>query len=160
MAVACTFALNDQKFSLLDCKGVGTFPAFSGTQNGRDNPADVAMADIGPLPPGRYYIVDRRSGGHLGVIRDYFLEHIYGTDRGTWFALYRDDDVIDDFTVIRGIRRGNFRLHPIGPRGLSEGCITLANPVNFATLRDALLKTKPMSVPGFSGSAYGTVDVK
>ncbi len=138
--------LNSKVFTVLECKGVGNFPVFSGTGAGRDNPADVAMADIGPLPPGRYYIVDRQSGGHLGYLKDFFLEHIYGTDRGKWFALYRDDGVIDDFTFIQGVKRGNFRLHPIGPRGLSEGCITLANPVNFDALRNALLSTRLMNV--------------
>ena len=152
--------LNSKAFTVLECKDVGNFPVFSGTGAGRDNPADVAMADIGPLPLGRYYIVDRQSGGHLGYLKDFFLEHIYGTDRGKWFALYRDDGVIDDFTFIQGVKRGNFRLHPIGPRGLSEGCITLANPVNFDALRNALLSTKLVNVPGFAGQAYGTVDVR
>lgn len=118
------------------------------------------MADIGPLPSGRYYIVDWQSGGHLGYLKDFFLEHIYGTDRGKWFALYRDDEVIDDFTFIQGVKRGNFRLRPIGPRGLSEGCITLSNPINFDALRKALLSTKLMSVPELVGQFYGMVDVK
>ncbi|WP_249290593.1 tlde1 domain-containing protein [Burkholderia humptydooensis] len=54
MPISCTFALNNQKFSTLQCPGVGAFPAFSGTGKGRDNPAAVAKKDVGPLPPGRY----------------------------------------------------------------------------------------------------------
>ncbi|WP_254367149.1 tlde1 domain-containing protein [Paraburkholderia sp. NMBU_R16] len=33
-----------------------------------------------------------------------------------WFALYRNDGVVDDYTFIDGVRRGNFRLHPNVPR--------------------------------------------
>ena len=160
MPIACNMTLNSKAFTALECRGAGNFPVFSGTGAGRDNPADVAMADIGPLPPGRYCIADRQSGGRLGYLRDFLLEHMYGTDRGKWFALYRNDGVIDDFTFVQGVKRGNFRLHPIGPRGLSEGCITLANPMNFDVLRKALLSTKLMDVQGLAERVYGTVDVK
>lgn len=160
MPIACTFFLNNKKLSALKCEGMGSFVAFSGTDTGRDNPGAVAKKDVGPLPPGRYYIVDRESGGHLGRIRDLFLEHFYGTNRTSWFALYRNDGVIDDYTSIQGIIRGNFRLHPVGPRGLSEGCITLTNAHEFTILRDRLKASPTISVPGFRGRAYGTVDVR
>ena len=116
MAVACTFKLNRKSTSQLVCPGVGSFPAFSGQKEGRDNPAMVSKADIGPLPLGRYYIVDRQSGGRLGWLRDWASRH-YSVDRNEWFALYRDDGVIDDATSVGGVSRGAFRLHPIGPRG-------------------------------------------
>ncbi|WP_323045898.1 tlde1 domain-containing protein, partial [Paraburkholderia sp.] len=48
--------------STLRCDGVGDFAAFSGNSSGKNNPAAVAVPDVGPLPPGRYYIVDRGSG--------------------------------------------------------------------------------------------------
>ena len=160
MPIACTMTLNSKEFTVLSCAGVGDFPVFSGRLSGRDNPAAQAQPMVGPLPQGRYYIVDRNYGGRLGWIRQELLQHLYGTDRSAWFALYKDDGQIDDWTYVQGVRRGNFRLHPIGPLGLSEGCITLANPVNFESLRKALLATKPISVPGFTGTAYGTVDVQ
>ena len=160
MPLTCTFKLNNKTFSTLYCAGVGNFIAFSGTDAGRDNPAAVARKDIGPLPPGRYYIVDRQSGGLLGGVRDFALDHFYGTDRTQWFALYRNDGVLSDYTVVQGVRRGNFRLHPIGPRRLSEGCITLANPRAFQVLHDRLKATTPMRIPGFNGAVYGTVDVQ
>ena len=72
MPIACNMTLNSKTFTVLECRGAGSFPVFSGN----DNLADVAMADIGPLPPGRYYIVDRQSGGRLGYLRDFFLEHM------------------------------------------------------------------------------------
>jgi Protein of unknown function (DUF2778) len=62
MPVACTFQLNGKSTSLLQCSGVGNLAAFSGHDLGRDNPEAVALEDIGPIPPGRYYIVDRQSG--------------------------------------------------------------------------------------------------
>ncbi|MDE8555645.1 DUF2778 domain-containing protein [Pantoea vagans] len=43
------------------------------------------------------------------------MKDIYVTDCSTWFGLFRDDGKIDDLTFVQGIRRGNFRLHPIGP---------------------------------------------
>ncbi|CAN7288738.1 DUF2778 domain-containing protein [Trinickia sp. LjRoot230] len=70
MPAACTFSLNSQKTSVLSCPGAGLFSAFSGTSTGHDNPKAVAQPDIGPLPPGRYFIVDRQSGGRAGWIRD------------------------------------------------------------------------------------------
>ena len=68
--------------------------------------------------------------------------------------------MIDDYTFVNGVRRGNFRLHPIGPRHLSEGCITLANPKEFESLRSRLKKGPELSVPGSTLRAYGTVNVQ
>jgi len=96
----------------------------------------------------------------MGSIRDFVLKHFYGTDRTTWFALYRSDDVIDDWTSINGIRRGNFRLHPIGPRRLSDGCIAIVSPSQFKMLYDRLKSTPTISIPGTAMRAYGTVDVR
>ena len=160
MPISCQFALNNSQFSTFICAGIGAFAAFSGNGLGRDNPAAVDKPDIGPLPPGRYYIVDRESGGRMGSIRDFVLKHFYGTDRTTWFALYRSDDVIDDWTSINGIRRGNFRLHPIGPRRLSDGCIAIVSPSQFKMLYDRLKSTPTISIPGTAMRAYGTVDVR
>jgi hypothetical protein len=144
--------------STLVAPGVGMYPAFSGQKEGRNNPAAMGKPDIGPLPTGRYFIVDRESGGRLGWLRDLVLENVYGTDRGSWFALYRDDGRIDDVTMVNGVRRGAFRLHPIGPRGLSEGCITLNSPSDFLAL-SRKLRAGPMIAVAGGGKAYGTVDV-
>lgn len=88
------------------------------------------------------------------------LEHLYGTDRSSWFALYRDNGWADDVTWVGKVQRGAFRLHPIGPRGLSEGCITLASPADFARLRDRLKVGNQIRIPCMVGMAYGTVDVR
>ncbi|MFM0730359.1 DUF2778 domain-containing protein [Paraburkholderia sediminicola] len=158
MPAACTFSLNAQKTSVLSCPGVGLFSAFSGTSTGRDNPKAVAQSDIGPLPPGRYYIVDRQSGGRAGWIRD-LAAAVYGADRRHWFMLWREGT--GDTTLINGIKRGAFRLHPMGPRGLSEGCITIVNPDQFNVLADYLHKQgATLPIPGSTLKAYGYVDVQ
>ncbi|WP_175772506.1 DUF2778 domain-containing protein [Paraburkholderia phenazinium] len=159
MPVACTFRLNSQPKSTLQCFGMGNFEAFSGHGVGRDNPRAVARADIGPLPPGRYYIVDRQSGGRLGWLYDYGRKYAYGTDRDQWFALWRAGS--GDTTIINGVRRGEFRLHPIGPAGLSDGCITLTSPQGFSQLaRFIRSQGATWPVPGSGIKAYGWVDVQ
>lgn len=70
MPVKCTFLLNNQRMSALQCPGLGAVAAFSGDGASIDNPAATAKKDEGPLPKGTYYIVDRQSGGHLGWLWD------------------------------------------------------------------------------------------
>jgi len=158
MAAQCAFALNGKPLSTLTCDG-SNYIAFSGTGNSVNKREAVANVNEGPLPPGKYYIVDRQSGGHLGWLWD-LLAKEFSTDRSEWFALYRDDGVIDDQTVINGIIRGSFRLHPIGPRRLSEGCITLMSKSEFDLLRARLLAQPAIKIPGTGIRYYGTVDVQ
>ena len=159
MGLACTFALNRRAVSQLVCPGVGSFAAFSGRPEVRNDPTAADKADIGPLPPGRYYIVDRQSGGRLGWLRDWFSSH-WSVDRNEWFALYRDDGTIDDVTIINGVSRGAFRLHPIGPARRSDGCITLLSLSDFLKLRGFLKREGLHTVIPGKGLAYGTVDVR
>ncbi|MFM0603671.1 DUF2778 domain-containing protein [Paraburkholderia sediminicola] len=160
MPVACTFVLNKQKTSVLTCPGTASVSAFSGTAQGRDNPDDTAMENIGPLPKGVYYLVDRQSGGHIGFVRDLWNAHGFGsTDRQYWFMLW--NPVSGDTTNINGVRRGNFRLHPMGPLRLSEGCITVTSPDAFDVLQKYIRSQGlTVPVPGSTMRAYGTVEVK
>jgi Protein of unknown function (DUF2778) len=160
MPIQCTFRLNNKTMSVLHCDGIGDFAAFSGNDKGKNNPAAVAIPDVGPLPPGRYYIVDRGSGGLYTHIRDFLADLVNQTERGKWFALYRDDGNVDDWTFVNGVGRGLFRLHPHGVSNVSEGCITLADPPAFYRLRDRLLHATPIAIPGGKGFAYGTVEVQ
>lgn len=159
MPISCRFTLNGMSMSVLRCSGVGNFPAFSGQLYGRDNSSMTFKTEIGPLPKGRYFIVGRESGGRMNTIRMAYLKYIYGADRGPWFALYRDDGKIDDWTFVDGVRRGNFRLPPNGPKSLSEGCVTLFQQTDFDYFRSALLKTTMMPIKGSSMKAYGTIMV-
>lgn len=158
--VKCTFVLNGKETSLLNCPGVGVFPAFSGQKSGRDNPLEVDREDIGPLPKGLYYIVDRQSGGRLGWLYNMWGAHGYGTtDHTKWFTLWNTKT--GDTTIINGVKRGHFRLHPMGPRRLSEGCITVVNPHSFERLADYLRSQgAQLPVPGTGLKAYGTVEVR
>ncbi|WP_116135960.1 DUF2778 domain-containing protein [Trinickia diaoshuihuensis] len=160
MPIQCTFSLNGKETSLLSCPGVGAIAAFSGRGVGRDNPAAVAKEDVGPIPKGTYYIIDRQSGGRLGALRDFWNAYGVGTtDHKKWFMLWNSQT--GDSTMVDGIKRGSFRLHPMGPMGLSEGCITVVNGDQFNRLADYLRSRAPdLPVPGSGFKAYGTVQVQ
>lgn len=104
--------------------------------------------------------MDRGSGGLFSHIRDFLADLANRTERRKWFALYRDDGNVDDWTFIDDVARGLFRLHPHGTSKVSKGCITLADPPGFYRLRDRLLHATPVAIPGGSGFAYGTVEVQ
>ncbi|WP_206951618.1 DUF2778 domain-containing protein [Trinickia acidisoli] len=160
MPVFCTFALNHKITSLLNCPGIGAFAAYSGHGPGRDNPELTDKEDVGPIPKGVYYIVDRHSGGRLGWWHDFIDAHGYGTtDRTKWFMLW--NPATGDSTFVNGVKRSVFRLHPEGPLRLSDGCITVANLYSFAVLAKGLRsRGADLPVPGAPFRAYGTVEVK
>ncbi|OLP48274.1 DUF2778 domain-containing protein [Allorhizobium taibaishanense] len=160
MPASCSFKLNGQSTSALICNGFGSVPAFSGMTPHKDDPGAVGLANVGPLPQGRYYIIDRQRGGRLGPLREWIQDAVTGVDRSEWFTLYRVDDVIDDYTFVNGVKRGNFRLHPNGRFGISEGCITVLSLENFERLRDFLLKQSSGFISGTTIKYYGTVDVQ
>ena len=83
-----------------------------------------------------------------------------GPHRSQWFALFQEGSPPDDYTVIHGVRRGKFRLHPVGYWGKSEGCITLLHPSQFDTLRKWLTAQPPENIPGTQVTYYGTVIVR
>jgi hypothetical protein len=149
--VNCTFVLNRLTTTSL-ITPIGWLEAFSGDGRHRNNPEGEAVADGGPIPPGSYFIVDRKSGGLLGPARDFVL------GRDEWFALYRDDGKVDDATFIGGVQRGLFRLHPLGPRRMSTGCIVLNKADDFARLRKYLLSA-PLTVTQSGMHAYGMISV-
>lgn len=159
MRLKCTFHLNNQYMPCLCVDGLGSFAAWSGIGKGRNNPDMTHVPSIGPLLNGRYYIVERPTGGRMGPLRDAMLKYIYRTDRSQWFGLYRDDGKIDDVTFTQGVKRGGFRLHPAGPRRISEGCITLFNQREFNVLRWRILNSPMFKIPGSNLYAYGEVRV-
>ena len=75
---------------------------------------------------------------------------------GVW--VNRDDGQIDDATFIGGVRRGMFRLHPLGPRRMSTGCIVLNKADDFSRLRKYLLSV-PRAVTKSGMRAYGVISV-
>lgn len=164
MALQGKFVVDNSPLSPLTLFGVGVFMAFSGEGIYRNRGGCTAIKDNGPIPAGRYWIVERPRGGlrsrTLAWAKDTW-NTVNGapTDRSEWFALYRDDGRIDDQTWVEGIERGNFRLHPTGRGGHSFGCITLQSRSEFQALRRALLYT-PTIPTGRSGlHAYGVIEV-
>ncbi|WP_179747145.1 DUF2778 domain-containing protein [Paraburkholderia bryophila] len=97
--------------------------------------ANTAIKNAGPIPKGRYYIIGRQSGGRLGWLWDWAKDKASHVQHDQWFALYRNDGVIDDYTFVHGVRRGNFRLHPDGRFGISEGCIAIQSPESMPCSR-------------------------
>jgi len=148
----CSFALNGLPFTSFVYDGVHT-RAFSGNGAYRNSPTAGNVPNDGSIPLGRYYIVNRDSGGRLGPLLDWIA------DRDLWFALLRDDGSVDDSTFVDGVRRGEFRLHPKGPRGISLGCITLEFRTEFDTLRSYLLSQPVAYIPDTKTRTYGTVSV-
>lgn len=145
------FTLNDEELSLLRCSNF-SFPAYSGNPPYRNKRNATGIKNIGPLPFGRYHIVDRESGGWFGALMDW----IKGKD--VWFALYAIDEKIDDFTYCNNVKRGQFRLHPAGPNNSSMGCITITTVEGFNKLRSLLLGTTTKEIDGLK--AYGIVTVE
>lgn len=163
MALQGKFIVNSADFSPLMFYGVGTFLAYSGNDHYRNQSGCVGVQNNGPIPGGRYHIVKRPTGGWKGVIRtDLHDFYSWPTSRPVikyeWFALYRDDGKIDDHTWINGVERGNFRLHPPGPLGISLGCITLQHRTDFLAIRQALLSTQGVKLVNGLMS-YGTIEV-
>ncbi len=151
----CSFVLNGKPLSNLTIKTLPkvAFPAFSGLGASANKRELMCIKGTGPIPAGQYYIFERESGGRLGFIRDLF------SGRGEWFALYAVDGAIDDQTYCNQVARGNFRLHPKGPLGRSEGCITIEKAEDFRRLRAILTAREPTQVEGTSFKAYGKVVV-
>ncbi|MDX6041745.1 DUF2778 domain-containing protein [Scandinavium lactucae] len=157
--MCCTFHLNGGQLSTLSCPGVGFFAAYSGTKGPhRNNPDSMAIKDKGPIPPGRYYIVTRPRGGLKSHWNDMIRSLESGSDRDLWFALYRDDGSIDDYSFINDVKRGFFRLHPAGQSGISKGCITLPSHSDYAILLQALL-IQPSILVSAQLKAFGTIQV-
>uniref|UniRef100_A0A7M2QP41 Tlde1 domain-containing protein n=1 Tax=feces metagenome TaxID=1861841 RepID=A0A7M2QP41_9ZZZZ len=163
MAITGKFVLNDADFAPLTLYGIGTFLAFSGDGENRNRSNKTGVPNNGPIPEGKYWIVDRPEGNWRNGLRSWAIDtqRTYWdgvpTDHSKWFALYRDDLGIDDTTWVHNVQRGSFRLHP---GQLSLGCITLAHNSDFEAIRCALLKTEKMLVPCMrSLMAYGSIEV-
>ncbi|MCG5078058.1 DUF2778 domain-containing protein [Paraburkholderia tagetis] len=164
MALQGKFIVNNAPFSPLTIFGIGTFSAFSGNGIYRNRGGCTAIPDNGPIPAGRYWIVDRPIGG-IGSQARTWTKDTWNTitglpsDHAEWFALYRDDGRIDDSTWVKGVERGHFRLHPVGGRGISLGCITLPSHTDFAKIRQALLHTTTILPRNSELRAYGIIEV-
>jgi RHS repeat-associated protein len=151
-----TLTLNQQPLTTLACDCGDNFTVFSGIGAARNDPSQIANSDIGPIPAGKYYIVARQSGGLLGRLRDWG-RRAQGNDPTSWFSLIAMDGDNDDCTVVNGVVRCAFRMHP---GRVSQGCITFPSSTDFHRLRDRLLNTTIDLIPGTKIPYYGTVTVQ
>jgi hypothetical protein len=164
MAYFGKFLVNNEPLSPLTIFGLGTFNAYSGNEQYRNRGGCTAIPDNGPIPAGKYWIVDRPTGG-IGSQAFAWAKDEWNTAFGhssnhrEWFALYRDDRVIDDVTWVNGVKRGQFRLHPAGGHGLSLGCITLPSYSDFTKIRRALLHTTTIPARNSGLRSYGNIEV-
>jgi hypothetical protein len=149
----CSFELNNKAMSMFKV-GATSFPAFSGRGDHVNRRISACHIGFGPIPPGLYYILDRKPGGLLDSFRQLY------NDKSEWFALYANDGKIDDETYCNRVRRGEFRLHPKGLLGRSEGCVTIENRADFQRLGAMLRGSSTVVIPGASLKAYGRVIVK
>jgi hypothetical protein len=148
-----TFSLNNKPMSQVVIGG-REFPAFSGLGDYANKRQFACLKGWGPIPPGSYFVVDRQSGGLLGPVRDIF------NNKGDWMALYADDGTVNDEMLCNSVKRGNFRLHPKGPLGRSEGCITVDTYHDFQVIR-SFIRTRPQfSIPNSQLKAYAKLDVQ
>ncbi|CUB05421.1 DUF2778 domain-containing protein [Marinomonas fungiae] len=148
-----SFKLNDEPMSSLKMGSERSFDAFSGLGKHVNRVLSTCIANHGPIPKGEYYIFDRQSGGMLGPLRDIF------SDKDEWFALYADDSSIDDETFCDEVKRGQFRLHPKGPLGVSQGCITINSYSDFQILRALLKGVETEVIPEVGLECYGKITV-
>ena len=91
------FVINDAHDSPLSFAGAGTFLAFSGDGIYRNRGACDMKPTAGPVPAGKYWIVDRGTGGFFSglkaKVQDRWNKVRSGAEfgRDEWFALYKDD---------------------------------------------------------------------
>ncbi|HKT30597.1 DUF2778 domain-containing protein [Dyella sp.] len=121
----CSFELNNRPMSVFKI-GASSYPAFSGLSPHINDRLATCLSGHGPIPTRKYYILDRESGGRLGWLYDLFKKNV-----GDWFSLYADDGKVDDETFCNQMKRAQFRLHPKGNLGISEGCIVINQATDF-----------------------------
>jgi hypothetical protein len=112
---------------------------------------DVKIASISP----KLLNIKEQQFAH----RNHFeiVEFRYGEISWNWLWIERTRDT----TMINGVRRGEFRLHPAGSRQLSQGCITVQSSVEFDRLERHIRSRHPdIPVPGTTAKAYGIVEVR
>ena len=148
--IDCQFNLNRQPLTYFRM-GASEFHAFSGMGEYINRPEYECLPNFGPIPRGHYYVFDRQSGGLLSSLRDEGKE--------VWFALYPIDEKIDDETYCDRVIRGQFRLHPKGPLGISQGCITIENWIDFQVVKHFFQCTQTEVIPETGLECYGKVRV-
>ena len=137
-----------------------TSRVFSGNGDGKNNPDNAGNKDNGPIPPGKYYVIKRQSGGIRSQFEDWTYKMWNDNDKTQWLAFIAIDGVLDDQKEINGVFRSSFRMH-YGTRSL--GCITFLDKDVFEKVREFILETESKTVKGADGTEYiyyGILEVK
>lgn len=149
--------------AVLTVYGVGTFPVLSGRQKFINNVNCSYVTDYGSIPVGDYWIVKMPSSGFANTVLRELKDLVNHTNHDEWFGLF-SVRTMSDSVFVNGVKRGQFRLHPLRPDGSGEswGCITFFKVSDFQHVRRALLRTKMFKVPRSRNGlmAYGKVSVK
>ena len=66
---------------------------------------------------------------------------------------------IDDSTFCEKVKRGQFRIHPEGPLGISQGCVTFKKMSDFRTFSSIIKGSGKIKIPGTSIESYGKLTV-
>lgn len=106
----------DQSAGELSCDGVFVSPGYSGKANGVNNPSLQGKVGYGPIPQGRWKIVERYDSANVGPYA--LVLHAVDATPG--------DDRHDP------TGRGAFRIHGDnvrGDRSASKGCIILPRAI-------------------------------
>lgn len=91
----------------------------------------------GPVPAGKYWIVNRPEGGLRSHVNAGVRDRYNQVMNGATFRHRRDDWGIDDDTWNEGVKRGNFRLHP---GALSKGGYHSATCFRFCHVAQCVTK--------------------
>jgi hypothetical protein len=108
----------DQSAGELSRDGKFISSGYAGKNKGVNNPALQGVAGIGPLPAGRWSMVEMRNSDHTGPM--------------TIVLHAQDATPNDDRHDATG--RGAFRIHGDnvkGDRSASKGCIILPRPIRL-----------------------------
>ncbi|MBL1259314.1 MAG: DUF2778 domain-containing protein [Thiotrichaceae bacterium] len=151
--IDCSFKLNNKPMSTFKM-GAPSFPEFSGLDKHVNNSKSQCSLNKGPIPKGSYYIFDRQSS-----LKERFKSIFNKNEKDAWFALYAIDTKIDDETYCEQVKRGQFRLHPSGILGISQGCITINDWTDFQVVRSLLKGTKTIEISDVGLECYGKVRV-
>ncbi|UDJ86336.1 DUF2778 domain-containing protein [Erwinia amylovora] len=149
--------------AVLTVYGIGTFSVLSGREKFINNVNCSYVTDYGSIPVGDYWIVKMPSSGLANTILREIKDMVNHTNHDEWFGLF-SAQTVSDSVFVNGVKRGQFRLHPLRPDGSGEswGCITFFKVSDFQQVRRALLRTQQVRVPGSRAGmmAYGKVSVK
>lgn len=110
----------------------------------------------GPVPAGKYWIVNRPEGGLRSHVNAGVRDRYNQVMNGATFRHRRDDWGIDDDTWNEGLNA----VTSVCILARYQRGITLLHASDFAMLHNALLKTPQVDVPCMSKlKAYGTIEV-